>query len=92
MDEVQKVLAEIGAAEVPQVLVFNKLDAMSPDTRPLQLHDHYTVDGVGVPRFFVSAQTGEGLGALRAFLAQEAVASLPEDHENSQDMESGRNH
>ncbi len=92
MDEVQKVLAEIGAAEVPQVLVFNKLDAMGLDTRPVQLHDHYTVDGVNVPRFFVSAQTGEGLAGLRTFLAQEAVASLPEDHENSQDMESGLNH
>jgi GTPase len=87
MDEVQKVLAEIGAADVPQVLVFNKLDAMSPETRPLQLHDHYTVDGMSVPRFFVSAQTGEGLAALREFLAQEAVSTLPEDHANSQELE-----
>ena len=83
MDEVQKVLDEIGAAEVPQVLVFNKLDAMSPETRPLQLHDHVTVDGLTVPRFFVSAQTGEGLAALREFLAQEALSSMPEDHVNS---------
>ena len=51
MDEVQKVLAEIGAADVPQVLVFNKLDAMSPETRPMQLQDRYTVDGQSVPRF-----------------------------------------
>jgi GTP-binding protein HflX len=87
MDEVKKVLAEIGAADVPQVLVFNKLDAMGAETRPMQLQDHYTVDGVHVPRFFVSAQTGEGLADLRGFLAQEAVASLPEDHENPQDME-----
>ncbi|MGI9151133.1 MAG: GTPase HflX [Limnohabitans sp.] len=87
MDEVQKVLADIGAADVPQVLVFNKLDAMAPESRPMQLQDAYDVDGVRVPRFFVSAQTGEGLAALRAFLAQEAVASLPEDHENPQDME-----
>ncbi len=87
MDEVQKVLVEIGAAEVPQVLVFNKLDAMGPETHPKQLQDHYTLNGLSVPRFFVSAQTGEGLSSLRAFLAQEAVASLPEDHENSQDME-----
>jgi GTPase len=82
MVEVQKVLAEIGAADVPQVLVFNKLDAMSPETRPLQLHDHYTVDGLNVPRFFVSAQTGEGVSALREFLAQEALSSMPEDHAN----------
>jgi GTP-binding protein HflX len=83
MDEVQKVLDEIGAAEVPQVLVFNKLDAMSPETRPLQLHDQINVDGLTVPRFFVSAQTGEGLAGLREFLAQEALSSMPEDHVNS---------
>jgi GTP-binding protein HflX len=87
MVEVQKVLAEIGAADVPQVLVFNKLDAMSPETRPMQLHDHYTVDGLNVPRFFVSAQTGEGVAALREFLAHEALSGLPEDHANSQELE-----
>ena len=88
MDEVQKVLAEIGAADVPQVLVFNKLDAMSPETRPLQLHDHYSVEGQNVPRFFVSAQTGEGLPALREFLAQEAMAQMPaQDHADSQELQ-----
>jgi len=87
MDEVQKVLAEIGAADVPQVLVFNKLDAMSAESRPRQLQDHAEVDGQNVPRFFVSAQTGEGLGALREFLASEAVTQVPEDHANSQELE-----
>jgi GTP-binding protein HflX len=84
---VQKVLAEIGAADVPQVLVFNKLDAMSSETRPLQLQDHYTVDGQSLSRFFVSAQTGEGLAALRDFLAQEAVSNMPDDHANEQELE-----
>lgn len=87
MVEVQKVLAEIGAADVPQVLVFNKLDAMRPETRPVQLNDHFTVDGQSVPRFFVSAQTGEGLAALREFLAHEAVISEPEDHVDSPELE-----
>jgi GTP-binding protein HflX len=87
MVEVQKVLVEIGAAEVPQVLVFNKLDAMSPETRPLVLHDNYMVDGLNVPRFFVSAQTGEGVAALREFLSQEALSGMPEDHANSQELE-----
>jgi GTP-binding protein HflX len=87
MVEVQKVLTEIGAADVPQVLVFNKLDAMSPENRPLQLHDHYTVDGLSVPRFFVSAQTGEGVAALREFLAHEALSVLPDDHANAQELE-----
>jgi GTP-binding protein HflX len=80
MDEVHKVLVEIGAADVPQVLVFNKLDAMSPEIRPFQLLDHFNVDGLSVPRFFVSAQTGEGLAALRDFLAQKAMSSMPDDH------------
>lgn len=87
MVEVQKVLVEIGAVDVPQVLVFNKLDAMSSETRPLQLHDRYAVDGLNVPRFFVSAQTGEGVSALREFLAQEALSSMPDDHPNSQELE-----
>lgn len=87
MVEVQKVLAEIGAADVPQVFVFNKLDAMSPETRPVQLQDHYTVDGLSVPRFFVSAQTGEGVAALREFLAQEALSTMSEDHANTQELE-----
>ena len=70
MDEVHKVLAEIGADNVPQVLVFNKLDAMSDDKKPLQMQDIFSIDGVDTPRLFVSAQTGEGLPALRAFLSQ----------------------
>ncbi len=70
MDEVYKVLAEIGADKVPQVLVFNKLDAMSEDKKPLQMQDIFSIDGVDTPRFFVSAQTGEGIPALRAYLSQ----------------------
>lgn len=70
MDEVHKVLAEIGAHNVPQVLVFNKLDAMSDDKKPLQMQDIFSIDGVDTPRLFVSAHTGEGLPALRAHLSQ----------------------
>ena len=70
MDEVYKVLAEIGADKVPQVLVFNKLDAMSDDKKPLQMQDTFSIDGVDIPRFFVSAQTGEGIAALRVYLSQ----------------------
>ena len=70
MDEVHKVLAEIGADNVPQVLVFNKLDAMSDDKKPLQMQDIFSIDGVDTPRLFVSAQTGEGVPALRAYLSQ----------------------
>ena len=78
MAEVQAVLGEIGAADVPQVLVFNKLDAIAPDNRPHVLSDSYEVDGRAVPRFFVSAQTGEGLSGLRDFLAQQALQDWPQ--------------
>jgi GTPase len=70
MDEVYKVLAEIGADKVPQVLVFNKFDAMSEDKKPLQMQDTFSIDGVDTPRFFVSAQTGEGISSLRSYLSQ----------------------
>jgi GTP-binding protein HflX len=79
MAEVHKVLVEIGAADVPQVLVFNKLDTMHESTRPFQMQDRYVVEGQSVPRFFVSAKTGQGLSALREFLAQEALSNLPDD-------------
>ena len=75
MDEVRKVLAEIGAEHVPQVLVFNKLDALESDQRPHALQDQYLVDEMPVPRFFVSARSGEGLAALREHLAQIALQS-----------------
>ena len=70
MDEVHKVLVEIGADKVPQVLVFNKLDAMSDDKKPMQMQDIFSIDAVDTPRIFVSAQTGEGVPALRAYLSQ----------------------
>jgi len=69
MAEVQRVLREIGAADIPQVLVFNKLDALDAASRPLQLEDSYDLGGVQTPRIFLSAAQGEGLGALRQRLA-----------------------
>lgn len=67
--EVERVLAEIGAADIPQVLVFNKLDAMEAARRPHQLEDVYDRHGVATPRVFVSARSGEGLQNLRLLLA-----------------------
>jgi GTP-binding protein HflX len=77
--QVMSVLKDIGADQVPQLLVFNKLDALSPAQRPLQLHDHYLLDQTPIERVFVSAQTGEGLPLLRQALVARA---LPEQHEN----------
>jgi len=78
MAEVQAVLKEIGADVVPQLLVFNKLDALESAQHPLHLEDEIEVDGLLVTRIFLSAHTGEGLPALRAELAQRSH-SVPED-------------
>lgn len=75
MAQVQKVLFEIGAATIPQILVFNKLDALQFDQRPPVLQDHYDVDGEMLERIFVSARSGEGLDALRQALAAKVVAA-----------------
>lgn len=71
--QVQQVLAEIGASAIPQVLVFNKLDAIEPGQRPLRLQDHYEVDGQMLPRIFVSAAANQGLDALRELLTQRVL-------------------
>lgn len=68
------VLREIGAGDVPQVLVFNKLDAMDAASVPRQLRDSMELEGRGVPRIFVSAKVGTGLDALRALLAERVLA------------------
>jgi GTP-binding protein HflX len=76
MAEVERVLAEIGAADIPQVLVFNKLDRLEADQRPRALRDVLELDGGRrVPRVFVSAVTGEGLPELRGVLAEAASAA-----------------
>ena len=79
IQQVQKVLGEIGAREVPLVLVFNKLDAVDPDRRPVQLQDRYELDGLPVDRVFVSARSGEGLAQLRQLLADQALRAASAD-------------
>ncbi len=76
---VMGVLRDIGAADVPQVLVFNKLDALPPERQPLEREDTMDVDGRVLPRLFVSAATGDGLPALRAFLSRRVIDSLRGD-------------
>jgi len=77
--QVQKVLAEIGAADIPQLLVFNKIDAMAPDRQPVRHVDEFELDGVQTPRIFVSARTADGIPLLRKRLADIVVAYSPEN-------------
>jgi GTP-binding protein HflX len=72
--EVQRVLAEIGADGIPQILVFNKLDALDESRRPPALQDLYELEGVETPRVFVSARSGEGIAGLRQFLSTRVLA------------------
>ena len=85
IEQVQRVLAEIGAADVPQLLVFNKLDTIEKISLPLHLHDMFALkdafDGAtrSVKRVFVSAQTGEGIPVLRELLAAHAALPAPQE-------------
>lgn len=74
MEQVQKVLSSIGAADLEQVLVFNKSDLLPPECQPEQLVDWYELpEGRQVRRVFVSATKGLGLDALRELLAQASI-------------------
>ena len=70
MAEVQTVLKEIGADSVPQLIVFNKIDALETGRQPLHLVDEMEIDGIRIPRVFLSAHSGEGVPVLRAELAR----------------------
>ena len=69
--EVDRVLAEIGAEAVPQVLVWNKMDLLDPSRQPRIPQDTIEVaPGIQWPRVFVSAVTGTGLDTLRQVIAR----------------------
>ncbi len=65
---------DIGAAEVPQLLVFNKRDLLPESQRPRLPRDLYDLEGRTVPRIFVSSHTGENLDLLRQALGEQVLA------------------
>ena len=75
--EVNKVLAEIDAGEIPQILVFNKID-VSGEAAGVQ-RDEYD----RISRVFLSAKSGAGLDGLRQTLlearAERQAASIIEN-------------
>ena len=84
MAEVQRVLLEIGAEHIPQVLVFNKADKLEPSQRPRALSDMFDIDGgKRVLRVFVSALDGTGMDLIRhaisSAITAEAAAALKPD-------------
>ncbi len=69
IEQVNDVLTEIGANEIPQLLVFNKLDAVPEDKKPDQLQGFYDRDGQLLKRIYVSAQQNMGIDLLRQAIA-----------------------
>jgi GTP-binding protein HflX len=67
--EVQQVLVEIGAEDVPQILVFNKIDKLASGDAPPQPRFE-TVDGGRTSRVWVSAAQAIGLDLLRDVIAR----------------------
>ncbi len=80
MAEVQRVLRDIGADGIPQILVYNKLDNLAETQRPQVASDVLELDaGVRVPRVFVSALHGTGVVELRRLLSAAVTANRPTD-------------
>lgn len=89
IEQVQRVLKEIGAENIPQLLVFNKIDALDAEHQPVRMEDDFEIEGVQTPRIFVSAKDLNGVPILRQRLASIASAAssaltapnyFPEDH------------
>jgi GTP-binding protein HflX len=67
MSEVNKVLAEIHADAIPQIVVFNKVDLTGAG--PSAERNEYG----RISRVFLSARTGAGIDMLRSALAETAI-------------------
>ena len=70
-EHVRKVLAEIGAAQTPQLLALNKLDLLppseaDPEAITRRILSEHPKELAQLPAVAVSARTGEGLPALLA--------------------------
>ena len=80
MAEVQRVLGDIGAAGIQQVLVYNKLDKLESAQTPRIHTDVLELEGgIRVPRVFVSALDGRGLPELRRILSAAVAGTLQDD-------------
>ena len=64
IEQVNLVLKEIGADHIPQILVWNKIDAVGLE--PVLERDEYAK----IRRVFISAQSGAGLDLLRQAITE----------------------
>lgn len=79
IEQVNRVLAEIDASDIPQIVVMNKIDA-APEL--MEQGPRIERDEDGIPtRVFISARDGIGLDALRECLVEVAqwLASRPSE-------------
>jgi len=69
--EVERVLEEIGADTIPQILVYNKVDKLESSAQP-RVESDWLQEGSMPPRrrVFVSAQQSLGLDTLRQLIAR----------------------
>jgi len=80
LTEVIRVLGDIGAADIPQVLVFNKCDCLPEHQQPPHRLDVFELpSGQRCLRVLVSALKGQGLDVLREVIAEAALNGLGED-------------
>jgi len=86
IEQVNEVLREIGADHIPQILVWNKIDAA--DLQPGVERDEYDK----ISRVFISARSGAGLDLLRDAIVEAAGAahaSRPENEEQDDAVPNG---
>lgn len=80
ISEVNRVLEEIGAGRIPQILILNKLDTI--DSSPEAVG--YERDEYGrIAQIRLSAKTGAGLGLVRLALAEQIKATRLKATENT---------
>jgi len=80
IDEVNKVLGEIGAADIPQILVWNKID-LNGHTPGLERDEYGKIS-----RVRLSAATGDGVELLRLALTEAATARNVAHHPEPQQV------
>lgn len=70
IEQVNLVLQEIGADHIPQILVWNKIDAAGLEPR-IERNEYNKIQ-----RVFISARTGSGLNLLRNAILEYAAAGV----------------
>jgi GTP-binding protein HflX len=81
IEQVNMVLKEIGADKIPQIYVWNKIDAAG--LAPSIERDEYDK----IRRVFISAQTGSGLDLLRDAVAEFAKTNMNEASDADRDSQ-----